>query len=336
MTANRGSRIEAGEVAAIGRRALAGERINHREALVIAGAKGAALEEALRWAWQIRQRHFGDKVRFCSIFAGKLGGCGEDCRWCAQSASHSPAGRAVARRAAPMDVVRAAREARSNRAGCFSVVNSGRRPTRADLAGMARFNAALRKAGLPPACASMGELDEEAARALRRMGVRRYHHNLETSRGHFARLVSTHSYDDRLRALSAAREAGMELCCGGLFGTGDTWSDRVELALTLRDEVKPQSVPLNFLSPIPGTPLERMTPLSPMECLHIIALFRFVMPAAELQIAGGRANLRDLQSWVFRAGASGIMVGNYLTTTSGRDAAADRQMVEDLGMKVVR
>ncbi len=187
---------------------------------------------------------------------------------------------------------------------------------------------------LPPACASLGELDAATSRRLRTAGVVRYNHNLETSRRHFPRVVTTHGYEDRLSTLRTARAAGMSLCCGGIFGIGETWEDRIELALTLRDQVKPDVVPLNFLDARPDTPLADAKPLSPLECLHIIAVFRFFLPMADIKIAGGRRLLRDLQSWVFHAGASSLMVGDYLTTP-GRDVSMDKQMVTDLGLELV-
>jgi len=214
------------------------------------------------------------------------------------------------------------------------MVNPGRRPRDEDLQSLERLNEKLKLEGLPPACASLGELDAPTAMRLRAASVVRYNHNLETSRSHFGRVVTTHSYDDRLSTLQAAQAAGMALCCGGIFGIGETWDDRIELAFTLRDHVKPDVVPLNFLDARPGTPMASAKALSPLECLRIIALFRFVLPTTNIKIAGGRRMLRDLQSWVFHAGASSLMVGDYLTTT-GRDAEMDIQMVMDLGLELV-
>jgi biotin synthase len=177
----------------------------------------------------------------------------------------------------------------------------------------------------------MGELDDDSARRLVAAGVARYNHNLETSRRHFATVVGSHSYDDRLATLRSARRAGMKLCCGGIFGIGEQWCDRIELAITLRDEVKPDLVPINFLDPIAGTKLGRLPPLPPQECLLIVAMLRFLLPRTNLKIAGGRRNLRDLQSWLIYAGASSLMTGNYLTTC-GRDGDQDKQMLADLGL----
>jgi biotin synthase len=187
----------------------------------------------------------------------------------------------------------------------------------------------------PHLCASLGELTDDQAKALAAAGITRYNHNLETSRRFFGHVVSTHSYDDRLATLEAAKRAGLELCCGGIFGMGETWQDRIDLAVTLRDRVGPRIVPMNFLNPIPGTPLANTQPLAAIEVLVIVAVFRLAMPTTDLMIAGGReSNLRSLQSWVFHAGATSCISGNYLTT-EGQPAAADLTMLADLGMRVV-
>jgi biotin synthase len=187
-------------------------------------------------------------------------------------------------------------------------------------------------------CASLGELTPQQANRLAEAGVTRYNHNLESSRRFYPNVVSSHSYDDRLATLAAARQAGIGLCCGGIFGLGETWEDRVDLALTLREQVGPKIVPLNFLSPIPGTPMEHATPLTPPEILAIIAIFRLALPAVDLKVAGGReTNLRSLQSWIFHAGATSIITsvtGKYLTTPN-QGAAADLQMIRDLGLEIV-
>ena len=158
-----------------------------------------------------------------------------------------------------------------------------------------------------------------------------YHHNLETARSFFPEICTTHDYDEDVETVRIAKEAGMKVCCGGIFGLGESPDQRVELALTLR-ELDVDSVPLNFLNPVPGTRLEGARNLTPMECLRIIALFRFFLPDRRISVCGGREpNLREFQSWIFMAGASGTMVGNYLTT-SGRDRETDLQMFQDAEM----
>ena len=290
------------------------------------------LPDLLYWTWQVRLAHFGRRVRLCSIVAGKIGGCSENCKWCAQSA-------AVGERphyASTEEILRAARAACQRQAAGIGIVNSGRRPSASELDAVVQASRQI--AGEHGQrlyiCASLGELTREQAVTLAAAGVKRYNHNLETSRRFFPSVVSGHSYDDRLATLAAAREAGLRLCCGGLFGIGETWEDRIDLALTLRDQVRPEIVPLNFLAPIPGTVLASAPPLAPTEILTIIAIFRLALPTADIKVAGGReANLRSLQSWIFHAGATSIITGGYLTTP-GQGADADLQMIRDLGLEV--
>ena len=287
-------------------------------------------------AHRLRAARFGNAVKLCSIIPGKLGGCGEDCKWCAQSAACGASQR-LPSRASVEDILAAAGQARRLGAGSFGVVNSGRRPSEKDIDDVLNAVSRMRaeSGGNLRLCASLGELTDLQARRLAAGGICRYNHNLETSREFFPSVVTTHGYDDRMRTVSALRRAGISICCGGIFGLGETWDDRIDLALALRDEVRPDVVPLNFLHPIPGTPLEHATPLAAMEILIIIAVFRLVLPEADLKIAGGREkNLRDLQSWMFYVGGTSIIIGNYLTT-AGRLPDDDLRMIADLGLRVV-
>ena len=327
----------AASVAELGARVLKGGRLDRPAALRLAEDGRHNPHELLYWAHRVRQRHFSTMVRFCAIVPGKSGGCSEDCRWCAQSARHAACDPATSRTALAC-IVSAARTASANHAAGLGIVNSGRRPTDRDMDAVVQAAGEISHQDIADLglCASLGELTDAHARRLAEAGFRHYTHNLETSRRMFPQMVSTHSYDDRLRTLQAARNAGLRLCCGGIFGLGESWADRVDLALTLRDEVRPAVVPLNFLHPITGTPLENAAPLTPMEILCIIAVFRLVLPTVDLKIAGGReVNLRDLQSWMFYAGATSCLIGNYLTTC-GRPADEDLRMIEDLGLTIVR
>jgi biotin synthase len=292
----------------------------------------------LEAAGEVRRHVFGDQVRMCSIVAGKLGGCGEDCAWCAQSCKADTEQGANAQRTTPADMHAAALQAAGHdAAGRMGIVNAGRRPTQRDLDDVIEATRLMKSdpsCGLLP-CASLGELTPDQARQLAEAGVTRYHHNLETSRRLFAELVTTHSYDERLTTLQAAKATGMSLCCGGLFGLGETWADRLDLALTIRDEVDPDCVPLNFLHPISGTRLAEQPTLSPDEGLAIIAIFRLVMPQMDLKVAGGRETcLGNRQSEMFAAGATSCMTGDYLTTM-GQGTAADKAMVAQQGFRIV-
>jgi len=316
-------------IAEVAQHVLRGGRIDRHEAERLAAADRQRLDDLFYWANRIRIGVYGPTIRLCAIVAPKVGACSEDCAFCAQSARFATG---VQRRELDgRQIAEAVRAAADLGAGSVGLVNSGRGPTAADVTRLTDAVAELR--GTQPAalCASLGLLRPSEARALRDAGIVRYNHNIETSRRMFERIVTTHRYDDRLATLRIAHDAGLELCCGGIFGLGETWADRLDLAFELR-ELGPQVVPLNFLHAIPGTPLAGVEPLEPMEVLRIIAVFRFVLPDADIKVAGGReASLRDLQSWIFRAGASSTMIGHYLTT-SGRSAASDGQMIRDLGL----
>jgi biotin synthase len=180
--------------------------------------------------------------------------------------------------------------------------------------------------------ASLGIIRKQSvAQRLADAGVECYNHNLETSRRFFPEICTTHSYDERVQTIRYLKEAGIKICSGGILGMGETREDRCDLAFSLR-EIGAQFVPINILNPIPGTPFSHLKPLMPLEVLQMIACFRFVLPEAEIMIAGGRVvNLRDLQSMIFMAGASAMMVGNYLTTVN-QPVEKDLQMIRDLGL----
>lgn len=316
------------------RRSLQGHRLDADELTRLVDLSQDDPHELLFWAWQVRLHRFGKGVRMCCIVPGKLGGCSENCKWCAQSAASG----SRAQYASTEQVVQAAHAASSYQAASIGIVNSGRKPSEGELQAAIEAYLDIRLKLGPDIgmCASLGELTPDQADRLVQAGVTRYNHNLETSARFYPRMVSSHKYEDRLRTLQVARQAGLEICCGGLFGMGETWQDRIDLALTLRDEVQSAIVPLNFLHPLQGTPLESLQALKPFEILRIIAIFRLAMPDADLKIAGGReVNLRSIQSWMFYAGGTSIITGGYLTT-QGQGADVDRQMIEDLGMEVVQ
>lgn len=319
-------------IAVLGRRVLAGEELSREEGAELAGLPPEDLPYLFAWASRIRVRYCGLKVRCCSIIAAKVGGCGEDCAFCSQSAHF----RTPTRGMTIVDsdrVLAASRSAAENGADSFCIVNSGYGPKDAEIERLAGTVGQIRREGRVRACASLGVLTEEQARRLAELGVQRYNHNLQTSRRFFPNIITTHSYDERLATMRAVKMAGLSLCSGALFGMGETWEDRIDLALELR-RLGVDVVPINFLHPIPGTPLQHAVPLPPMTCLHVIAVYRFLLPRSEIKIAGGReVNLRDLQSWIFLAGANSFLIGNYLTTC-GRAPGQDLQMVRDLGLEL--
>ena len=318
------------QIAEIAHTVLAGGDIQRPEAEILARTGGADVYDLLYWANRIRIERCGPAVSLCSIAALTAGGCTEDCAFCAQSARH----RAEARQRQALDddqVLSAAQQAAENGAEWFGLVTSGCRPTASLLERVTELARKLRRRVAVRLCAALGGIDGKQARALGEAGIDRYNHNLETSAGFFPNIVTTHTYSERLQTVEAVSEAGLSICSGGIFGVGESWTDRLDMAFALRD-CRPDVVPLNFLHPIAGTPLAQAPPVPPMEILQIIAVFRFLFPAVRIKVAGGReANLRDLQSWMFFAGASSTLIGNYLTT-AGRPAREDHQMLRDLGL----
>jgi biotin synthase len=314
---------------------LSGGEVTPHEAAALAGVCGPDVHDLLYWANRIRERFCGDEIHLCSIVNARSGACPEDCIFCAQSARHS-ANVPAFPMLAPEQIVSAGRDAARRGAVCVGIVTSGPDPgSERDLQTVCEAAAELSATGAINVCTSLGHLTVDQARRLAVAGVQRIHHNVETSRRFFPSICTTHGYEDRVRTVRAAKAAGLEVCSGGIFGLGESWTDRVEMALELR-ELDVCSVPINFLNPIPGTPCEHNELLAPLDCLKIIALFRFVLPRKLIKTAGGRErNLRDLQSWMYYAGANGTMTGNYLTT-AGRAPEEDLQMIADLGLRPQR
>ena len=305
--------------------------LTRAEALVLCDP-ASDLDDLMYWANALRRKWRGREVRACSIVSARTGACSEDCAFCAQSAHHRAAV-SIADFLPPEKIAAAGRESRGWGSYALGIVTSGRAPDEKDLERIRRCLAALDAVPGLEKHLSIGAVDEAQLAKLKPLGLTCVHHNLETSRRFFPRICTTHSYDERLAAARAVKRQGLRLCCGGIFGLGETWEDRVDLALELR-ELGADSAPLNFLHPIPGTPLEKQPPLPPLEILRIIALFRLLLFRQDLSVCGGReANLRDLQALIFQAGANGLMLGNYLTT-AGRSAAADLQMLADLGLRL--
>lgn len=310
---------------------IAGGYLLDEQAYQLADVSADELPALLTVATKIRERTFGKNVSLCSIVNAKSGLCPEDCAFCAQSAHHATS---VAQYPLldEQTMLAGARAAAANGSACYGIVTSGSGiRSGEELERICRVIRQIRAEGLMAPGASLGTLDEFSVCALKAAGLVTYHHNLETSRSFFHQICSTHDYEDDVATVRMAKQAGLRVCSGGLFGLGESMAQRVELALTLR-ELDVDSVPINFLDPVEGTPLAGCNRLSPMECLHIIALFRLILPNTHITVCGGRErNLRDLQSWVFMAGASGVMTGNYLTK-EGRQPSDDRQMIADLGL----
>ncbi|HXE98612.1 MAG TPA: biotin synthase BioB [Dongiaceae bacterium] len=312
---------------------LAGGVVESDEALKLTEVTGSDRYLLFAEASRIREHFVGNVVHLCSIINAKSGRCAENCAFCAQSAHHDT-GAPVYPLVDEDEIVRCAALAEQNGAGCYGIVTSGTRINKGEeLDRVCRAVGRIKsETGISPSC-SLGILDEETALRLKNAGMETYHHNLETARSFFPQICTTHDYEDDVATIRAAKAVGLRVCCGGIFGLGESFAQRIEMALTLR-ELDVDSIPLNFLNPVAGTRLESADNLNPLECLTIIAIYRFLMPGKRLSVCGGREkNLRELQSWMFLAGADGTMTGNYLTTP-GRPPELDRQMLKDLEMPV--
>lgn len=293
------------------------------------------LYDLLYTANRIREKNFGNVIKFCSIVNAKSGRCSEDCRFCSQSA-HYKTNAPKYNLKEPEEILSAAVSAEKNGAKRFGIITSG-----AGIDNEKEWNKLYRTIDLLRektsliVDASLGIVSYKHAVELKKRGLTRYHHNLETSPSFFGKICTTHNYEDKFSTVEAVKSAGLELCCGGIFGLGENWEDRIDLAFILRD-IRPNAVPINFLNPIAGTPMENNNFLTAQDCLRIIAIYRLIMPEMDISVCGGREkNLADMQSWMYYAGANASMLGNYLTT-SGRDAREDVDMLERLGLCIAR
>jgi biotin synthase len=314
-------------------RIMEGGSVTPEEAVQLSALEGTDLFDLFCGASRIKDHFVGAQVHLCSIINAKSGRCAEDCAFCAQSAHHSTDA-PVYPLVQEERLLESARAAESSGSACFGIITSG---TTVNDAELEQILAALRRirkeTGILPSC-SLGIIDQETAQKLKDAGMDTYHHNLETAESFFPSICTTHPYQDDVDTVRAVKNAGLKICCGGIFGLGESAAQRVEMAFTLK-ELDVDSVPINFLNPIEGTRLEGAENITAQECLKTIALYRMILPDKRITVCGGREkNLRDLQSWIFFAGANGTMIGNYLTT-QGRNIDVDLKMFGDLGLTTV-
>jgi biotin synthase len=282
-------------------------------------------------ATEIRERFRGRNVDLCAVVNAKSGACPEDCSYCAQS-TQSNAEIPVYPLMKRDEVIKMALQARDAGVRRFSIVASGRKVGKGELREIGLMVQEVRRIGLLP-CASLGLLDGDELSLLKERGLERYHHNLETSERFFPEVCCTHAYGDKLRTIDAARKISLSVCSGGIFGLGESWQDRIDMAFALR-ELEVDSVPVNFLIAVKGTPLETQPPLHPFEALKIISLLRFIMPRKEIRVCGGRRqNLGEFNSFVFMAGADSLLTGNYLTTR-GTPYEDDLRLIRHYGLSI--
>ena len=320
-------------IARLGQSALNGQSISREDALWLFNLESSAdILDLLSWANRIREHFKGNKIHLCSIVNAKAGACSENCSFCAQSSFYQT-GSPKYGFVDPEPVQEAAEEAHKNSVTAVGLVaawkglNEG--PILDEVCERIRE---IKAGGKTRPDASLGIIKKQAvADRLKEAGLECYGHNLESSRRFFPKTCSTHTFDDRLETIGYLKKAGIKICSGGIIGMGETREDRCDLALELR-AIGANVVPVNILNPIPGTPFEKTPSLPVMEILKTIACFRFILPRQEIMIAGGRTvNLRDAQSMIFMAGASALMVGNYLTILN-QPVEKDLQMIKDLGL----
>ena len=313
-------------------RVLEGHVLSGDEALAILRSDDGQLLEVLAAAYRVRRHWFGNRVHLNFLINAKSGLCGEDCGYCSQS-KLSTAEIPKYDLLNAEEILDGARVAAERQAGTYCIVLSGLAPTQQQLEKIVQLVPSVKELCRLKVCVSPGLLTSEQAARLKACGVDRVNHNLNTSERFYPRICTTHSYGQRLDTLRAVRQAGMEICSGGIIGMGETDEDVVELALRLA-ELHVEAVPVNFLIPVPGTPLEHAPGLNPRYCLKVLAMFRLVHPKCELRIAAGRElHLGSLQPLGLYA-ASSIFVGDYLTT-KGQPPEEDYRMIEALGFEAV-
>ncbi|MDD5634046.1 MAG: biotin synthase BioB [Candidatus Omnitrophica bacterium] len=286
------------------------------------------IDELMFLASKLRKKKIDRKIELCSIVNAKSGLCAEDCRFCAQS-SYYTTKTEVYPLLSKEEIIKAAFEAKKNGAHRFSIVTSGRRLEKDEIALIADMVKEIKEnIGISP-CASLGAIGVDDLMTLKNAGLVRYHHNIETSESFYPNIATTHNYSERTDTIKAAKKCGLEVCAGGIFGIGESWRDRIEMAFALK-RLKVDAVPLNFLVPIKGTPFESMAKLSSDEAIRIIALFRIILGETMIKIAAGReAVLKDFEAMMFAAGADGLMIGGYLTV-NGRSVAEDLALVGEV------
>lgn len=311
-------------------RVLNGYSITKTEALQISTIQKTEMFDLFAAANRIRQTFRGDSVDLCAIVNAKSGACPEDCSYCAQS-SKSKTETAIYPLINKNAVIEKAKEARDAGVKRFCIVTSGRKIGKNELKEICSMIKDISGIGLLP-CSTLGLLNKDELKFLKDSGLERYHHNLETSERFFPEICRTHTYSDKLNTIDAAMSAGISVCSGGIFGLGETWEDRIDMAFKLK-ELPIDSVPINYLIPVKGTPLGEQDMLNPFEALKIVSLYRFILPQKEIRICGGRMQvLGEFNAMVFMAGADSLLTGNYLTTT-GRTFSDDLKLIKDYGLE---
>ena len=315
------------DVMSIAEEIIKGRRLNRDEDL------GWLLEvelSELQAGAFLLQKHFrGNHIDLCTIVNGRSGRCSENCKYCAQSAYHHT-GVEEYPLMSKEELFRHAKANQEGGANRFSIVTSGRALSGKEFETVLDAYKEMNDTLSIHLCASHGILTEEQLQKLYEAGVRQYHHNIETSKRYFPEICTSHTYDDRIKTIKLAQKAGLNVCSGGIIGMGETWADRIDMAISL-SELNIKSIPINSLMAIPGTKLEGMPPLSGDDILRTIALFRFINPEADIRMAAGRKLMPENGATAFKAGASASITGNMLTT-SGTTMKDDLEILKKLGL----
>lgn len=313
-------------------RVLQGERITRDEGMAILRSSDDELLALLDATFRVRRKHFGRQVQLYFLKNAKSGLCPEDCGYCSQSVvSDAPIEKYALLNKEKL--LAGAKQAAESKSRTYCIVASGRGPSNREVEHIASAVESIKREYGLHVCCCLGLLEPAQAARLKEAGVDRINHNLNTSRKFYDEICTTHSYEDRMETLKVSRDAGLELCCGVIVGMGEQDDDVVDVAMELQN-LNVESIPVNFLNSIDGTPLESVAELNPRYCLKALCLLRFTNPATEIRIAGGReVNLRSLQAMGLYA-ANSLFVSDYLTTP-GQAPSADYQMIEDLGFKII-
>lgn len=308
---------------------LQGKEISKEEALKLVTAP---LQDLCSYADEIRKHFCGNTFNMCTIINGKSGRCSENCKYCAQSAHYCT--KIEEYPLLDSDTIVEQAHYNDDRGVLrYSIVTSGKALNDAEIENVCQSIRRIKEETNVKVCVSFGLLNAKQFEKIKQAGVERVHNNLETSRNNFPNVCTTHTFDDKIKAIKSAQSVGLNVCSGGIMGLGETMEDRIDLALSVR-ELGIKSIPINLLNPIPNTPYENNPILTNDEMCRIVAIFRFINPKSFIRLAGGRGLLEDFGKRCFQSGANAVISGDMLTTTNGMTIEKDMQMVKSLGYEV--
>lgn len=305
---------------------LQGDLLTREEAILLSGEPLSELQEA---ANEIRETMCGNGFDICTIINGKCGRCSEDCKYCAQSAHYHTACTETYPLLSTEEILEGARYNAERGVLRYSIVTSGKRLSEREVDQVCESIRRIKEETSIEVCVSFGLLDESQFRKIKAAGASRVHCNLESSARYFPEVCTTHTYEEKIETLKAARRAGLSVCSGGIMGLGETMEDRIDMVLTAR-ELGVKSIPVNLLNPIPGTPYENNQPLTNEDACRCVAVFRFLIPDASIRLAGGRGLVGDKGEACFKSGANAAISGDMLTT-AGITVETDMELIKDLG-----